>query len=220
MEKRRAARGYTHDPYECCGASGGPYGRPKGRICDDCKKLIADGKAAREKAAAEREAGAMQPYRYHEARWAAPHYYGYGVPKGDAEENDLDAMGRPLDLENALQAAIYELTHAVSEPAPATTPPYAGEDWNEPWPHVIEGADRERHDWVTLILLKPTVRNALTKLDRVIRKVLPATYLAGKAEGRNVLYGLAKGEVSMDDFDDALLTSDQRAAKQQTRRGY
>lgn len=213
-ERRRASRGNTHDPYECCGADAGPYGRRKGTICDACKQLIQDGKALRDQVARAKGDGALAVFTFHERDYAMVGYYGLGVP-------DVDRDGKRRDMQRELQAAMFALVHAVATPAPATTPssqPSKPSDY-KPWPNVLSESQRDC-DWRTLVLLPPATRAAIDALDQAIRETLAATYLAGKAKGRSVLQGLASGDVSVADFDDALLTSEERAERARARRHY
>lgn len=210
-ERRRAYRGFTHEPYECCGKDPGPRGRPKRTICRECGQLIEDGKALRQQTSQQVASGDRGLYRFHERDYAVPGYYSPGLSS---------------DHQRTLQAALFGLVQAAAMPAPVTAPPYANsgqreeDDWEpEAWPHVLT-VKQDRHDWGSLVLLPPAVRDAIDRFDQAIRAALASTYQAGKKDGRSVLLGLATGEVSLADFDEALLTGQELAERRRARRGY
>lgn len=195
---RRAGRGYTKEPWPCCGEKPGEYGRPKVGVCGECSKLIAEGKAARAKAEAERQAGEVQPYHYNERPYAAPGYYGLGIPGIDYSTEER------VDLMANLRDAQFELVHAVSLPATPTTPARPGNPkaWKntETWPHVFS-VKCDKHDWAILVLMRPAVREAVDRFDQAARAAIAAAYANGKRDGHSLLMRLASGDMAMADFD-------------------
>jgi hypothetical protein len=168
--------------------------------------------------AREQAAGSAGVYRWHERDYAVPGYYGFGIP------HEFEGH---VDLQDRLRNAVYTLVLSVGAKAPETTLPYANmkhaKDWPKnpvQWPHVLQSGEKGRYEWGVLVTLPPAVREAIDRLDQEIRLVLPAAYTAGKEAGASVLMGLARGEVSMDDFDEALLTPAARAERQKAKRGY
>lgn len=195
--------------------------REKDRVCRQCETYIAAGHQVEAAAQRALEAGTQTPVRWHEVDYAGPGYYGCGVPTVD---------GR--DYQKELQHAFHVLVMATSEPAPATTSAqktqdkYIGGSYKsgEQWPYVLERT-RSRHsngalEWVIRRLMRPEVREALAAFDNVLVDTLEATYMAGKASGASVLQGLARGEVSLHDFDESLMTPEERAEREKARRGY
>lgn len=205
-DRRRASRGNTHDPYPCCGKDGGSWGREKNSICSDCKALIEEGKRARAKAEAERVSGQLQPFNWCERDYASPGYYGLVQYR---EQKD--------DHQKALQSAVFGLVAAVAVPKTPTTPAAENTDhknWKD-WPRLLDYKRKGGYtqDWQQVVLLAPKTRDAINQLDKVIRAVLKENYVAGKARGLSILQGLASGDVTITDFDDALLTPEEREQK-------
>lgn len=220
-ERRRASAGNTHEPFDCCGKEAGAYGRPKGKICNDCWALIEEGKVARAKAAERAEAGLVAVYGWTTADYGWPRFYG-----ADARF----PHSSPADDE--LVAAFYGLVNALVQPAPADTPRHSPnyemrtsswdrtkkERHHHPWPMVLD----EKGEWQfsQLVLMNPAARDAVNRLHQAILAALGAVYNHGKTLGGSVLQQLACGELSMADFDESLLTAEQRAERQKARRGY
>jgi len=101
----------TRDPYECCGKAGDErYGRQKGKICEDCAGLIADGKAAREKLAGQD----LAVYQWTSTDYGWPQFY-----KADAR------FPHTPDLHKELSRAFWELVNRLAIDAPADTPRHA-----------------------------------------------------------------------------------------------
>jgi len=73
-ERRRASRGNTHDPFDCCGKEAPSYGRPKGTICRDCRALIDEGTAARKNIPQDR-----RPFIWTKVSHGWPQFYGSGT---------------------------------------------------------------------------------------------------------------------------------------------
>jgi hypothetical protein len=205
-DKRRASRGCTHEPYPCCGAEPGAYGRPKGTICRDCESLIADGMAARAAAATAQEAGQRQVFRWTSQKHGWPRFYGAGCqwPAGDG-------------LDDALVDAFWQLVTLVADPAPADTPrdspkyEMVARAWSKgkerqylPWPMVLSEGGYGSWSFEQLVLLPANVQQALDTLHQAIKAALGGVYQEGKERGGSALLRLASGELSLQDFDDTL----------------
>lgn len=220
--KFRARPGYTHDPWPCCGTAAGAYGRPKGKICDDCKALIAEGKVARAAAADQKAKGEQAVYGWTERDYGWPRYY--AVP-GDFTNSEAHEQ-----LANAMFACV----NALSTPAPADTPRESPEYTLErqyvgvpsgreghkrrqylPWPRVLPVDEKKYDSWGfhTLRLMNPAHREALVALDLAIRAALEDRYEAGKQRGRSLLLGLAQGEHTITDFEEKQQTERERIAR-------
>ncbi len=222
-ERRRASAGNTHDPWPCCGTEAGRYGRPKGTICKDCGDLIAEGKAARAAATAAKEAGGLDVFGWTTADYGWPRFYG-----NDAQfPHGFEVDGERVDVHDHLGDAFWHLVNTISQPAPADTPNHSPKyemrkrTWGGPtaerhylpWPMVLsEGKRSSTSSWQfhQLVLMNPAARDAVDKLHQAINLALEAVFQEGKRTGRSLLQGLATGDVKMADFDDALLTRQQR----------
>jgi hypothetical protein len=197
-ERRRASRGNTHDPFECCGKEPGPYGRPKGAICGDCQALIDEGKAARARGPQD-----LVPFVWTSTNYGWPRFYGTGA--------DL-----PSDVHQALANAFWALANQITTPAPADTPRMSptlgdpdrrtGERHPTPWPRLLTdpGLSHDSWSWAKLVLANPATVDALDALYLGIRAALGATYERGLKKGGNALKRLAEGSLALNDFDDTL----------------
>lgn len=203
-ERRRAFRGYTHDPFDCCGKEAGVHGRAKATICPDCKALIAEGKAARE-----RVPKGLTPRLWTSADYGWPRFYGTGA--------DL-----PSDAHDALAKAFWRLANLITVPAPADTEPFSpelgepdyrtGERRNLPWPRLltVKGQSHDSWSWAKMILVDPDTADTLDALHRAITDALSVVWDRGKERGGSALHGLASGEMSLSDFDDTLAPEAER----------
>lgn len=188
--KRRAAAGNTHDPWPCCQAEVGIYGRPKGTICRDCRSLIDEGKAARNAIGPD-----LTPYTWTKVRHGWPRFYGSGARI-------------PSQIHDVLGDSFFDLVQLITRPAPANTPWHPPGDVNEGWPkvlsHEISRSDAWMPGWRCLILADPKAVAVLDALHWAILAALEAVYAEGKERGGSALFGLASGELSLNDFDETL----------------
>lgn len=210
-DKRRAAKGCTHEPYECCGKepeSG--YGRRKGQICGECRSLIEDGRRFR----SEKKQQELEVFGWTSRDYAFPGYYGdydFGYENG-------------RDVRDDLEKALFELVNVVAIDAPGDTPrqspayemrKYVGhgpQRHHLPWPYVLT-VPPHNHDswsWGRLVLINPAIRNAIDKLDQKIRAALTHAYNSGKQNGGSILRQLASGDMSLTDFEDGLVPREER----------
>ena len=180
--RRRALAKHTHDNWPCCGEPPeSDYGRPKGEICQECRRLIDIGRATLERESA---AGRKQ-YEWALRHYWWPEYYG------------------PFDFEDegtrrGLARAMYDLIESVIVRIEEHT-------WGKKVPKLLDcEGTRSRYDGTGLVSIDTTVRDRLNELDRRIRSALAETYRCGKTKGQNVLRQLAAGEVSLKDFDEEL----------------
>lgn len=224
IEKRRASRGCTHDPWPCCGTEPGSYGRPKEGICKDCQALIEEGKAARQKAAVAKDAGELRVFNWTSVDYGWPRFY-----KADCQ------FPHTPDFHEQLGDAFFAVVNAVSQAAPADTPHQSpkyemvartyGDGGKErrylPWPWVV--SEKGHHDSWSFgirVLMNPAVQQALDHLHKQISAALGGVYHEGKQRGASLLHGLVTGELSQADFDDGLLSSAEQAEQRKARRGY
>lgn len=203
--KTRCARGHTADPYECCGKKPeSRYGRPKGKLCDDCAALIKEGKLSR----ASLKGTTLTPHRFWEVDYAYPYIHTQARDHG-----------------RSIATAMYRLASALTTPAPADTPSwkkapdYAKRKSGDPWPSIVD-AKKDDNDWSMIVMFDPALRTLVNDLDATIRVALKAEYEEGKDDGRSVIRQLATGDMSLNDFDEALLSPEQQAERRKARRGY
>lgn len=219
----RLRPGMTREPFECCGKDPDPrYGRHKGKICELCAGWIADGKVARAKLAEQD----LAVYQWTSTDYGWPRFY-----RADISFPNTSSGGK---LHEALAKAFWALVNRLAVDAPANTPSHAPtftmvKRWDgqmersyDPWPKVLssEGHSRDAWSWEKLVLLPPATRDALDQLHQTTEAALAGVFKEGKDRGGSALFQLAEGTLSLQDFDDALLTSEERAAKQKARRGY
>lgn len=229
--KQRASRGNTHEPYDCCKKPpDSRWGRPKGSICRECTALIADGRAANERAQSQQAAGGQGVYQWTTQDYGWPRYYGI--------EARFDNSVSGNAAHERLARALYDLVNLASEPAPATTDrlsPKLGEPYRDTWGHGIKAKKTKRDQlpwpfflsvktdrsdawtWHALVVASPALREAIDELDKAIRHALERVYAQGKQDGRNLLLGLASGEVSIVDFEMAERTQRERAEDERAR---
>lgn len=111
---------------------------------------------------------------------------------------------------------LFDLVAMVSDMQPEGT---AKGEYKQPgdhrtfecWPAVIEG--HKYHDWVRVVHMKPKDREVIQALDQVLRDTMAGAYAAGKRDGRNLLLGLASGEVSVGGFNEATEEGDTRGRR-------
>jgi hypothetical protein len=222
-EKRRASAGNTHDPWPCCGSEAGTYGRRKNAICKACAALIEEGKAARAAATAAKDAGGLDVFGWSSADYGWPRFYG-----NDAQfPHRFEVDGERVDVHDQLGDAFWHLVNTISQPAPADTPrhspkyemrKWSGSDKAErhhlPWPWVLSSPKRQGYSpswqFEILVLMNPAARDAVDKLFTAINLALSAVYQEGKERGGSALMQLARGELSLADFDDALKPAEKR----------
>lgn len=191
----RRQNGWVKGP--CPGCKTGQR-HPKDSVCSDCKQLMATGAAAVKKAAGDAAAGTVQPFIWASTYWCIPYYYGPGVDC------------------SRVQAVLFDLVAMVSDMQPEGT---AKGEYKQPgdhrtfecWPAVIEG--HKYHDWVRVVHMKPKDREVIQALDQVLRDTMAGAYAAGKRDGRNLLLGLASGEVSVGGFNEATEEGDTRGRR-------
>jgi len=185
-QRRRASAGNTHEPFPCCGKEAGTYGRLKGTICLECRDLIREGAAARKALPA-----SLDVYAWTAANYSWPAFYGTGA-------------NLPGDVHDRLKVAFWTLINKITTPAPANTPsrPDGGE-----WPKFLTGGTGQHwdHCWRTLVLAEPSLRAAVDDTYQTIWAALAAAHHAGKKRGGSALFGLASGELSLSDFEEATL---------------
>ena len=189
------------------------------------RPLIADGKKARALAAKGQAEGQVTVFKWTDAGYGWPRFYGAECdwPQGHSTGGLLDR----------LNDAFFELVNKICTAAPADTPadsPAFGKPYKNnrgemvpqpiPWPAVLATEANYQWQFVIKVLMRQDARDAVSELHEAILAALAAVYQEGKRRGQSMLHGLATGEVSMQDFDESLLTSAERAAADKARRGY
>lgn len=82
------------------------------------------------------------------------------------------------------------------------------------WPGVIDRNNSSDYsDWRRVVHMKPKDREVIQALDQVLRDTMAGAYAAGKRDGRNLLLGLASGEVSVGGFNEATEEGDTRGRR-------
>lgn len=223
----RRSRGWAKGPCPGCGKG---EQHPSNSVCHECKELMADGKAFRlETERRLKLTTGPSVWHWSEASYGWPRYYG-----------DYDfAHDKKRDIQDTLNNAMYALVNAASEPAPPGTPDrspiidkeqterHKGKGWGKsyvPWPYLLSYGKKNNNDnnWSfdCLVLMPAIVRDAIDALDQAIRAALTSAYLRGKQDGGSILLGLAKGNMTLDDYNDSLLTREERAEREKARRSY
>lgn len=197
--------GWTKGPCPGCGEG---EQHPSRGVCQECRGLLRDGNAYRQETTRRLAAeGTPSVWQWTERAYAWPRYYGdYEFERDDAKDT--------------LNAAMFAVVEATSEPAPPGTPRQSAvknpdKHSYKPfldWPTVFSTAKGE-WSFERWILMPGPVRAALDALDAAIRGALHSAYTRGKRDGASLLHQLAIGEITTDEFDDALLTRDERRAR-------
>ena len=172
--------GWTKKPCEGCGE--GPH--PKDQLCHDCKKLIEDGKAAREARRLATEAGDKM-YVEVPNYLLGPYYGRRSSTREDPKER--------------IQKQLLALIESIGEKP--------SDVWRGDETKRVENLfDRkyvsERPCMTVLCIRKDQVEH-IRLLLTAIHEITAHAFQVGKQEGTNLLTGLAAGEVSIDQFNDA-----------------
>lgn len=165
-----------------CEGCGKTGGRPTGENCLECQHLLTFA----------REVIAEREQKQESGVYLAPWRFNYHTGDGPAYR------GR-------IAKAMLLLLKALSEPMETFT---AGDipTLLEPLPHWQDNHERRseririRHDYAAI----------LRELDSTILAQLDSAYTQGYERGRNLLTSLAKGELSVDDFNKATIAADRR----------
>lgn len=174
---RRASPGYTTAPFPCCGAVVAHGQRPKETgLCGECAALIKEGRAAR----AAREAAATSAV------------YAFRKVAHGLSYTSVALAG---DHARELQAAFWQMGQAISTPA-------TNLDYTHVAPRLLADDTKDVHQWSALVIARADQRDALSHLFSVVRACIAAAREDGKQQGRNLLHGLATGELSVSDFNE------------------
>jgi hypothetical protein len=184
--------GWVKGPCHGCGQG---ENHEKDQVCHRCKRLLAIARESLEQAARAEAEGTLKPFTWVGVAWAMPGYYGMGVD------------GRQV------QQAMFGIVAALSRLMPEGTSQgeYPGGDSSQPfdyWPAVIQGGRDDYRDWRRVVQMRPVDQAAVQALDTAMREAIGAAYDAGKKAGRNLLMGLASGEVSVGKFNAATVAAD------------
>lgn len=169
-------QGKQHDPY-----SGGDVytQRPTHGICQGCQRLIDKGLNAEANEQILRDTAATTLCR---------------IPtRGYASNFDAHMpFGKDSHIGEALMAFIHTISQKSTEYADHTHPapiPFSSGQTN----------------WSEGRRMKTSTLKAFTRLVTVVNRAFRATYIAGKRDGRNILTGLASGEVSINELTELTL---------------
>lgn len=172
---KRASSGYTHANCHGCGQPPTSYGgRLKDQVCRDCRELINFAK------------------KMHTHQQSLETVKAYTMPDRLHDLPRLPhcrAFDGPKDV---IQSGFHTLLKLVSAPS----------DWEsnadfviEPTPHV---------GYTHTIRMSPLVREQINLLYNTFIVALNEAYTEGKGDGERFITALAKGEVSIDRFNDAV----------------
>lgn len=205
-ERRRASRGYTYDP--CPGCKREEH-RPKDELCLACRHELERARELLKDFERKRATGAAVPFILRER----VSYYNLGPSRHGFGDR----------LRDAVRVLLARVTTPASDETPRKDPSKPIErrkTWSpsgreievdyEEWPFFLasdEGISRtyESAGERALVLADPITREAVSELDLAIRETVAEAYKAGKEDGRNILLGLASGDVTIDEFDSATL---------------
>lgn len=174
-----AYKGRTKKPCHGCGEVPKSYeGGPIEGVCFDCAKLL---KFAKKTQAANQAAKDLKTYRAPWAAHALPYLSHVRTSFGRTE-------GRPADI---FVNSYFALIGLLSRPS---------DTWSQQDVPVIDGSDRSNQGGT--VVMQPEVRDSLSAIHAAVRDMLEEAYEQGKLTGRNLLTGLASGEITVDTFND------------------
>lgn len=167
----RGNPGRTKKPCPACGVVP-EWSRPAG-LCEDCQRLIKDGKELQEQMTAKKgEAAFSMPSE----PWHM-HYY-----EGDIER----------EIRDQLSAAVHTLVFKIAR---STVSRDSIREYGQvPDKHVFESEKIEHSGRV--VVLHKQVQEALNVLDVTIRLAVESSYENGKKEGVDLLHGLMNGTIT------------------------
>jgi len=185
--------GWTRKPCHGCGSMDL---HRKDKLCPDCQKIYDDGLLAQKKQDQQQD------------KIMVKYYPAYHVNSGPyLFEHSARFLGHTLS--DKLRHALHEHTMAIIEPAigrKRRDAPYLitnKSGWG------IKNAFYGYHD-DEYFLVSPQVRDTLNELDLSIRLASEFVYLAGFAEGSNILTQLNQGTKSLSSFEDNLNKTEHR----------
>jgi len=192
----RASRGYTHDPWPCCGKdSGSKRGRPKQGICWDCKQLIADGQLWRNQQNAKPGLGLFT--------WTSTNY---GWPRFYGARCEWPNHGHPESQRHVLENAFFALANLlVDTPGGDMLTAWGSPRSGERAPFLLSDRGHDSWSWSRTVMARKDVQAALDGLHQAIRDALGLVYLEGKERGSRLLVQLANGEKTLADFEDRVV---------------
>lgn len=180
--------GWTRKPCHGCGSTDL---HRKDKVCLDCQKIYDDGLLARKKQNQQQD------------KIMVKHDSVYHVHSGPyLFEHSARVLGRTLN--DKLRHAWHEHTMIIIEPAIGKKrheSPYLITNKSDLW--GVKNDFYGYHD-DEYFLVAPQVRNTLNELDLSIRLALEFVYLAGFAQGSNILIQLNQGTKSSSSFEDNL----------------
>ena len=175
--------GITIKPCEGCHE---PGHRGTGELCLECQRYLKLGKEVAKQREAAAKDGSMVKIRI--PSYLRGFHYGYSRQSSD--------------LTHRLEKAIFQIVETTG----AKLSGYLhGEDVQELFDRKYLPEDYRREGYLVPAAIVPVIRNLVEQID-VILKDASAT---GHAKGRNLLTGLATGEISVDDFNEATATNGQ-----------
>jgi hypothetical protein len=169
----KARTGWTKAPCHGCGRRGDYRGREKDKLCGECQKLLAEAQELKEGLA---KTGETNPYLL---PWA-PHAFAY-IPHCNFQSASDEFQRHCWNL------LIYL---GISD----------GDAWSSTLRPAVDGSDHGGRDRV--IRLPPVVREAINGMFQSARKATEEAFENGRRNGQSLMLGLARGEVSMERFNE------------------
>jgi len=189
-------RGYTSKPCPGCGRS---KERKPEEVCEDCKALIAQAKAHNEWAAklTDTETELVRVPEEHNTH-AYPQFY-MGSPRSGRTSRD---DGPRRQISNLLARLINQISEPVRNSVWGTGAailsnaegPFNQRGWSRNW-------ENARH----LRTMPKATAQTIRDLYDAVANALVETHELSKRDGRNLLFGLAEGDVSVNDFNKATI---------------
>lgn len=155
--------------------------RPAAEVCGGCKGLLKDGDKYRKLA----KQAKNKPYGIPQSAHSLP-YIKY-ASRG---------FGDDVDHQRNFQQALFSLLGDIGGPLPTNAP------WNEK--PLLVGYSREYSGSAT-VMLRTSVADLLRDMYEAVQGMTVHAYNEGHSRGSNMMMGLASGEVSVNDFNEATL---------------
>ena len=175
---------YTRKPCPGCGGSHTYPFRKVDEVCDNCKRLMAEALAHREKV--KNIPGSMKIRVGEMYHWNQGYY-----------EGDISGKFGNRSLRDALAIMMVKLIKELSEIDNAS--PY--ESHRSPIIMKKLNCIDRRYEENEMRLINKRLFGLLRGLDRLIRFAIRRSYKNGKREGASLIRMLASGQITLDEFE-------------------
>jgi hypothetical protein len=172
----------TRKPCPGCGELPGYGGRPRDKVCRACADKLE--RVDRLDAERSRDSGLVPVI----------------VPENWMLYEAQDAPDESLPFDERTCARLNRALRAFADAMTVETPAGFFQD-SKPLPWLDGCADRHRYSGSYARMIRPTLIPVFVEIVAAIRKGMVDTHKCGRHEGSSILLQLARGSVSLDDFN-------------------